>query len=132
KTCKELGRHQLKITKQQVLVLKSHAWPGNIRELKNVIERAVILSKGRSLRLDLALQSSMQTTLSASRVVEEQEGLLTQADLRDVERNNMLKALDLSNWKISGSSGAAVLLGLKPSTLAYRMNTLKIVRKREE
>ncbi len=129
KTCKELGRHQLKITKQQVLILKSHAWLGNIRELKNVIERAVILSKGRSLRLDLALQSSMQTTLPASRVVEEQEGLLTQADLRDMERNNMLKALDLSNWKISGSSGAAALLGLKPSTLTYRMSILNIMRK---
>jgi len=59
KSCRELGREPLSLTNQQVATLENHHWPGNIRELKNVIERAVILSKGNMLRLDLALQDSV-------------------------------------------------------------------------
>jgi len=128
KTCSELGRTQLQLTQQQVFILKSHAWPGNIRELKNVIERAVILSKGKRLRLDLALQHGIQPAPAALVTVEDQPDLLTHAALRDIEKNNMLKALDLSHWKISGPSGAAALVGLKPSTFTYRMKILNIAR----
>ncbi|MDX8388627.1 MAG: sigma 54-interacting transcriptional regulator [Ghiorsea sp.] len=128
KTCRELGRGQLKLTKQQVLVLQSHAWPGNIRELKNVIERAVILSKGKHLRLDLALQDSIQPAQSSSPDLVHQADLLTDVSLRGIERKNMLKALSLAKWKISGPSGAAALIGLKASTFTYRMNVLNIVK----
>jgi len=54
------------------------------------------------------------------------DGLITEAKLRELERRNMLKALQITNWKISGPNGAATLLGLKPSTFTYRMKVLKI------
>lgn len=130
KTCIELGRNPLLLTQQQVFILKSHAWPGNIRELKNVLERAVILSKNKRLRLDLALQDSIQPTTPVSTAPEAQVELLTGAALRDIERNNILKALDMTGWKISGPHGAAALIGLKPSTLSYRMKILNVERNR--
>ncbi|MDQ6984534.1 MAG: sigma 54-interacting transcriptional regulator [Ghiorsea sp.] len=128
KTCKELTRHQLKLTKQQIVILQNHTWPGNIRELKNVLERATILSKGKHLRLDLALQDSNKPASHPTPITISQQELLTDATLREIEKENMLKALNLANWKISGSSGAAALVGLKPSTFTYRMKILNIVK----
>lgn len=126
KTCRDLGRKQLNLTHQQVSVLKNHGWPGNIRELKNVIERAVILSKGSRLRLDLAIQDNIQSAPARLATSQEQSEILTDTALRELEKNNMVKALRVSNWKISGPSGAAALIGVKPSTFTYRMKILNI------
>ncbi|WP_167631796.1 sigma-54 interaction domain-containing protein [Mariprofundus ferrooxydans] len=131
KSCREMGREMLGLSKQQLLTLDNHNWPGNIRELKNVIERAVILSKGNKLRLDLALQDVAATSekkLSANK----QPELLTESALRHLEKESMLKALTLSEGKISGPNGAAALIGIKPSTFTYRMKALNIkINKRE-
>jgi len=127
RTCQEFGHRPLTLSKQQAVLLKRYQWPGNIRELKNVIERAVILSRGKVLRLDLA----MSDILNSAAVTEtnEPEGaarLMTEAELFDLERKNTLLALERAQWRVSGPDGAAKLLGVKPTTLADRMKKLKL------
>jgi PAS domain S-box-containing protein len=133
-SCSELGREELRLTQQHVDCLARHDWPGNIRELKNVIERAVILTSGRQLRLDLAMPEDEQgmplarSLQSASSSVDpaNEATFLTEAELREQERVNMIAVLDATGWRISGPGGAAELLGVKPSTLAYRMKVFAI------
>jgi PAS domain S-box-containing protein len=122
--CQECGRDPIKLTRQQLDQLSSYGWPGNIRELRNIIERAVILTKGQRLRLDLAMPDHIRRDRSASQSPvrpAEKTKLLTDADFREQEKMNMIAVLKNTNWRISGSDGAAELLGVKPSTLAYRM-----------
>lgn len=123
--CQEFGRDPLKLAHHQLDQLNSYSWPGNIRELKNIIERAVILTKGHKLRLDLAMpdhihRDSQPVNQLLVRSAEETM-LLTDADFREQEKMNMIAVLKSTNWRISGTDGAAELLGVKPSTLAYRM-----------
>lgn len=124
KACRELGREQLTLTQNHIASLKGHSWPGNIRELKNTIDRAVISSTGKKLRLDLALS----TAPSATKSIAESSGqaYVTSAEFRELEKANITAALQQANWKTWGDDGAAELLGLKPSTLAYQMKTLGI------
>ena len=122
--CRELGREPLRITQQQLSHLKAHRWPGNIRELKNVIERAVISSAGTKLRLDLALSVTNTGQPSAPRVdLAAAANFVTDAEFRELEKANTLAALLEANWQVWGDRGAAELLGIKPSTLTYRMKT---------
>ena len=128
--CKELGKPSLLLTQPQADILLAHDWPGNVRELKNVIERAVILSPGDRLRLDLAMPE-----IKASRAPEPASALpngdfLTEIELREYEKENMRRALEASDWRISGPNGAAERLGVKPSTLTYRMTVFGIERVR--
>jgi transcriptional regulator with GAF, ATPase, and Fis domain len=127
-SCSELGREPLRLTRQHVDGLMRHDWPGNIRELKNVLERAVILSSGRQLRLDLAMPEDGDGRPLA-RAIPAQAGdsnFLTEAELREQEKANMLAVLDSADWRISGPDGAAERLGVKPSTMAYRMKVFGI------
>tara|TARA_R110002096_G_scaffold154_28_gene995 strand:+ start:432 stop:2234 length:1803 start_codon:yes stop_codon:yes gene_type:complete len=125
-TCNEFGRDDLTLTQSQAANLRAYDWPGNIRELKNVIERAVILSTGKVLRLDLSMPGLRvgEDDFSAGDVAS--NDVLTEQDMREFQRNNIVKALERSNWKVSGSGGAAELLGIKPTTLADRIRALKI------
>ena len=101
-------------------VLVRYHWPGNIRELQNLVERAVILSAGPVLRVPLSdLQA--QPAQAAGR---------KQETLEDAERRTILDALDAAGWVISGPRGAAAMLGLKRSTLQARMEKLGIRRAR--
>ena len=93
-------------------------WPGNVRELENVIERAMILSTGRTLTLDDALISKRS---SGSR----RRG---SARLTDIERLHIVSTLEACAWRINGSDKAAERLGLHPSTLRLRMKKLGIQR----
>jgi len=97
-------------------VLTNYAWPGNVRELQNFIERAVILSPGTSLRAPL-------DELTSDTVHAAQTHLST---LEDMERQHVLRALKESNWVTGGPKGAAVKLGMKRTTLAYRIRKLGI------
>ena len=90
-----------------------------MRELKNVIERAVILTTGTRLRLDLAITSENAPAMKESLSVESE--FVTDAEFQGMEKRNLLAALSHAGWRVSGRDGAAALLGLKPSTLAYRM-----------
>ncbi len=131
KTCCELGRETLKMTQHQLSVLKNQKWPGNIRELKNVIERAVISSTGNRLRLDLALpDATVEKTLPTKLSQTEPGEFVTSAEFKELEKANLVAALRHANWKTWGPDGAAELLGMKPSTLTYQMKVFGIVKER--
>lgn len=119
--CTELGHDALSLTQQQLDSLSKYHWPGNIRELKNVIERAVILTKGKRLRLDLAMPGNHETKQTQVYIPSEETAFVTDAVFREKEKINMYAALQHADWRISGTDGAAELLGIKPSTFAYRM-----------
>jgi len=125
--CKDLGREPPKMTRRQLEVLCAHRWPGNIRELRNVIERAVISSPGAKLRLDLALSEppASEPRMPAPGQVDDPE-FLTDAEFRALEKANLVAALEHANWKVWGENGAAELLGVKPSTLTYRIKNFGI------
>jgi PAS domain S-box-containing protein len=127
-TCTDFGRERLSLTRMQAANLQAYDWPGNVRELKNVIERAVILSPGRVLRLDL----SMPGIEPAEGLRESRNGdgdsILTEKDMRELQKDNMIRALRQTGWKVSGKGGAAELLGVRPTTLADRIRTFKIKR----
>lgn len=106
--------------------LRGYDWPGNVRELENVIERASILARGGRLHFDLEPAPARPArTLPAG-----DEEVLTEAELRALERRNLLSALEASSWKVSGPGGAAELLDIKPTTLASRMKAFGISKPR--
>ena len=126
RSCAEMRRDPLRLSKQQVEGLQRQHWPGNIRELKNVIERAVILSKGTQTRLDLAMPDQSNANMQDLTEAADAADFVSDAQFRELEKANMIAALQHSNWRIWGSGGAAELLGLKPSTLTYRMKIFHI------
>lgn len=129
--CLQQGRDVLPLSEAQAALLSLADWPGNIRELKNVIERAVILSPTNRLRLDLAMPGTHTNSLKigepANFSLDVEPGeVMTETEFRELEKTNLTIALNKTNWRISGAGGAADLLGLKPSTLSYRMKVLGI------
>ncbi len=127
RSCRELGREPMKLTQNHAAILKRYPWPGNIRELKNVIDRAVISSSGNKLRLDLALVSEPGADTSVPSTQDgEPSSYLTSAEFKELEKANITAALQHAKWKTWGDEGAAALLGVKPSTLAYQMKGLGI------
>jgi formate hydrogenlyase transcriptional activator len=111
----ELGRRIERVPESAMRALVGYGWPGNIRELSNVIERALILSPGPVLRLDTTFPEASQPAAPAER-------------LDEVERAHVLRVLDRSRWRINGPGNAAEILGLHPNTLRSRMKRLGIVR----
>lgn len=127
-TCKDFGREALTLTRAQTANLRAYQWPGNVRELKNVIERAVILSQGKVLRLDLSMPDLKPGTDEAQESEAASADILTDKEIKDLQKSNLIKALRQTNWRVSGAGGAAELLGVRPTTLADRMRTYKIKR----
>ena len=113
---RKLGKQITSVQKKTMTTLQDYPWPGNVRELESVLERAVILCPGPVLQLADKLDISSPPMSSAIRTLEE------------VERNQILKILSETRWRIEGKDGAAEILGLHPSTLRARMHKLEIVR----
>ena len=113
---KKLGKQITSIQKETMKALQEYPWPGNVRELESIIERAVILCPGPVLQLTDKLEISSPTFSSAVRTLEE------------TERNQIVKILSETKWRIEGKDGAAAILGLHPSTLRARMHKLEIAR----
>jgi transcriptional regulator with GAF, ATPase, and Fis domain len=113
---RKLGKQITSIQKETMKALQDYPWPGNVRELESIIERAVILCSGPVLQLADKLEISSPPLSSAVRTLEE------------TERNQILKILSETGWRIEGNDGAAAILGLNPSTLRARMHKLGIVR----
>ena len=118
------------MTRAGALQLQSYNWPGNIRELRNVIERAVILARGGGLEFDLPGDDAQP---SAHKKVERGDeavpvGFLTESEMQQRERENLLVVLGKADWRIKGSQGAAELLGVKPSTLLSRIKKMGLSR----
>lgn len=124
--CEDFGREALTLTQTQAADMRAYDWPGNVRELKNVIERAVILSPGKALRLDLSMRGLKVVTDVAAVVDTAADAILTDKELREFQRNNIVKAMRQANWKVSGAGGAAELLGVRPTTLADRIRIMNI------
>ncbi len=121
------------LTPDDIDQLLRYDWPGNIRELQNVLERAVILSKGVRLRLDVALprpehhvEQRVEARTEHAPSDLPADVVLTDRECRDRERANVMKALERTDGRIYGRGGAAELLGLNPTTLASRLRALKI------
>jgi len=113
---RKLGKQITSIQKETMKALQDYPWPGNVRELESVIERAVILCSGPVLQLVDKLEISSLPLVSTVRTLEE------------TERNQILKTLSETQWRIEGKDGAAAILGLHPSTLRARMHKLGIRR----
>ena len=117
----ELGRHIERISRRSMDALQAYPWPGNVRELENVIERALILSRGDSLELD---ESFAPGVAGAGQP-------LHGSDRFDaVAADHIVHVLERCNWKIDGHGNAAEALGLHPNTLRSRMKKLGIARPR--
>jgi transcriptional regulator with GAF, ATPase, and Fis domain len=107
--------------------LKSYGWPGNVRELQNVVERAVITAINGRLNLERALPEPTIQPSSVDRAGHPETGTIrTMKELEELERTNILSALEATKWKVSGEHGAAKLLGVNASTLSSRMKALNI------
>jgi len=128
---KETGCAKPRLTPAGITALQNYHWPGNIRELRNVIERAVILAHGGTLEFDLPTMLP-GNKLSATKIErndnQAQPEFLTEAEIQRRERDNLLLVLEKSNWKIKGVDGAAERLGVKPTTLLSRMKTMGLCR----
>jgi PAS domain S-box-containing protein len=127
-TCKDFGRDILTLTRTQSAILRSYDWPGNVRELKNVIERAVILSQGKVLRLDLSMPTLKEGSTGEGTTEDQREVVLTEKQIKELQKANLIKALKQTNWRVSGAGGAAELLGVRPTTLADRIRSYRIKR----
>jgi formate hydrogenlyase transcriptional activator len=114
---RRMGKQIDEISSETISELASYAWPGNIRELQNFIERSVILTSGHVLKSPLA---SLRNAAEA-----ESLGPVT---MEDAEREHIRKILEQTRWVVSGPNGAAARLGIKRSTLYFRMQKLGISR----
>ncbi len=109
-----MGKTIKKIPRKTMEGLQGYSWPGNVRELSNVIERAMIITTGDTLQVDVP---SIARSGTASRIT-----------LKDHERELILEVLEGTRWRLRGPNGAAEILGVKPTTLEARMARLGIKR----
>ena len=116
KISKRMGKSLEVIPTRVMNALREYHWPGNVRELENVLERAVINSSGPKLRLVDDLKTHQRDLWS------------TQKTLQSLEREHIMRILELTKWQVSGKNGAADILGLNRSTLRARMRKLGIVK----
>jgi PAS domain S-box-containing protein len=115
------GKKIDRIPERMMTALQRYPWPGNIRELEHVIERAVILSEGSELEpIDWLSQHNGKAGAAKTQTLEE------------MERQHIVDVLDQTNWRVSGEKGAAKILGLNPTTLEARMKKLDIRRVKRE
>jgi transcriptional regulator with GAF, ATPase, and Fis domain len=111
---KRMGKEIESIPKKTMQALRSYSWPGNVRELRNVIEHAMILSKGKTLDVQVPKRASSEIYVASN--------------LKDLERRHILAVIEKVGWRIGGMGGAAEVLGLKRTTLVSKMKKLGIKR----
>jgi transcriptional regulator with GAF, ATPase, and Fis domain len=110
----KMGKRIETISKKDMEALRSYTWPGNIRELRNVIERAMILCRGTTLSIEIPEAPVIRAAQAMT--------------LDDLSRKHIEEVLEMTGWRIRGEGGAAAVLGLKPTTLEARMKKLGIER----
>jgi formate hydrogenlyase transcriptional activator len=116
KFSKSVGKHIGSVSSETMNRLVNYSWPGNVRELQNVIERAVILCQGPTLRIDERIEQQLDTS----------SPVFASGTLEELERSYILRVLEETRWVIQGKKGAAAILGLHPNTLRSRMIKLEI------
>jgi PAS domain S-box-containing protein len=122
-----MGRRIDSISPSTMEALIRYPWPGNIRELRNVIERAIIVSQGPTLEIELPPPSNGAASPAA--VTPDDSPYAEELTADEVQRRHILTVLQKTGWRVSGKNGAAAILGLKPTTLESRMAKLGIKRK---
>ena len=125
---KELRCPKPRLTRAGLETLHGYDWPGNIRELRNVIERAAIFAQGSALDFDLPQRGVDLTSFVSQHPDNAEPEYLTEAELRRRERENLFAILKKAAWKIRGVNGAAELLGVKPTTLIARIEKMGLKR----
>jgi formate hydrogenlyase transcriptional activator len=125
-SAKRMGKSVQSVSRDTMRLLVNYSWPGNIRELQNVIERGVVLSKGSILKLgsDLLPIEGSDTSTDQGPIAEAKDG----DSLEDIQRQHILRVLERTGWVISGPNGAGAILDLHPNTLRSLMNRLGIRR----
>jgi transcriptional regulator with GAF, ATPase, and Fis domain len=123
---RRMSRPAPRVTQATMSQLTAHDWAGNVRELQNAVERAVILSQGGPLRFELPENPSAAPAPAGTS--SDPSVILTRDELKRQERESIKAALKESGGKVFGPGGAAELLNMKPTTLASRIKALKIVR----
>jgi DNA-binding NtrC family response regulator len=111
---KKMGKRIDRIPRKDMDAMQRYLWPGNARELRNIVEHAMITSAGETLRL--------------RRPQPESEEISTNGNLEDVERLHILRILEKTGWRVTGKGGAAEILGMKRTTLQSKMKKLGIKR----
>jgi formate hydrogenlyase transcriptional activator len=124
--CSKFGKSGLQFTQGDMQHMQSYPWPGNIRELINIIERAVILSQHQRLNLNFSVSEENRNRTKTS--TPERATIQTDEELRQRETDNIIAALTQSKGKVFGQNGAAEILQIKPTTLASRIKRLGINR----
>ena len=143
---KKFGKRMDGVSQETMELLIQYPWPGNIRELQNVIERGVVLAQGPILTLDPRLLQAQSPAVPTTAASPGERGLSASgapaaagksspespATLEEIERNHILSVLEKAGWVIEGTRGAALLLNLHPNTLRSRMKKLGIQRPARE
>jgi len=123
---RKLNKSVVELDNNDEQLFKGYDWPGNVRELQNLIERAVIVSKDGKMEWNFIIPSSSEP------INEEKSfgknNILTASELISLEKENIIKALEKTNWRISGEKGAAKLLQIPPTTLSSKIKVLGISR----
>ena len=128
RNCAKMGRSPLDLTADCLRRLRSYHWPGNVRELENVMERAVIIARDGGLNLRDVLPLRKFQHIAEQKNSDAMPVVRTKSQLRDMERETLLRALEEANWKVAGEQGAAKRLGIPASTFTSRMKALRIER----
>jgi PAS domain S-box-containing protein len=126
-----VGRRVDSVEPETMAALCRYPWPGNIRELENLVERALILNTGQVLQMApelLAIHPPLRVPPPAPMPPPAAAIDLERTGLHDVQREHILRVLNATRWVIEGDSGAAIKLGMKPATLRHRMKKLGIAR----
>ena len=125
-SAKRMGKPVQSVSRETMMLLVDYSWPGNIRELQNVIERGVVLSKGSILKLgaDLLPIEGLDTATEPGSIGE----MKASDSLEGIQRQHILRVLERTAWVISGPRGAGAILDLHPNTLRSLMNRLGIRR----
>jgi transcriptional regulator with GAF, ATPase, and Fis domain len=124
--CEQLNLTSRKLTRGDVETLERYDWPGNIRELQNVIERALIRCRDGRLKFELGEARQRPQKPAASSEADNAARLFTVTEFKEMERANIQRALARCNGRVYGKHGAAALLGMKPTTLWSRIRSLDI------
>ncbi len=125
---RKLNRPVRALRADEVRTLQAFDWPGNVRELENVLERTLITQRGKGFDLNLAMGGSTADMANQSGPRETTD-VITETALRRLERENTLRALKQTNWRVYGPDGAAKMLGIKPTTLTSRMKKMDVKKR---
>ncbi|MBD3258139.1 PAS domain S-box protein, partial [candidate division GN15 bacterium] len=133
-SCRRIGVPERELTEDILRRLQAYDWPGNVRELQNVIERAIIASPADRLiipQLGADGEERLPAPGRSTLRLKHHETVVSEEDMRQIEKQNIVTALRHTDWRVAGADGAAELLGIHPSTLYSRIKALGIERPSE-